>query len=100
MAQEMQEVQEVQVSGGRTSGGRHASHARYRGRHRKPNPRRRLRAGVRLSVTAACAAFLVCLPQPSWADRAGALLAHSAAARQAIVKNLPVPFPFRQTPHG
>jgi hypothetical protein len=84
-------AQGVQVGGVRTSGGRHATRVRYRGRHRKPIPRGRLRAGVRLAVTTACAALLVCIPQPSWADRTGALAAHSAAASQAIVQSLPVP---------
>jgi hypothetical protein len=97
VAQEMQEVQEVQVSGVRTSGGRHASHIRYRGRHRKPRAQGRPQAGVRLAFTAACAALLVCLPQPSWADRTGAVPAHSAAASQAMVNSLPVPV--SQKPH-
>ena len=91
-----QESQEVQVSGVRGSGGRHAAHGRYRGRHRRPSRPGRLQAGVRLAVTAGCAALLVCLPQPSWASRAGSAAAHSAAASQAIVKNLPTPFKQKQ----
>ena len=82
----------MRVSGVRTSGGRHATHVRYRGRHRRPVPRVRLRAGVRLAVTAAVAGLVVCLPQPSWADRTGTLPARAAAASQAIVQSLPVPF--------
>ena len=82
----------MQVSGVRPSGGRHAAHVRYRGRHRRPNRPGRLQAGVRLAFTAACAALLVCLPQPSWASRAGTVAAHSAPASQAIVKSLPNPF--------
>ena len=80
----------MQVGGVRKSEGRHAIHARYRGRHRKPYPRGRLRAGVALAVTATCAAFVVCLPQPSWADRTATVAARSAAASQAIVKSPPV----------
>jgi hypothetical protein len=93
-------AQEVQVGGARTGGGRHATQVRYRGRHRKPNPQVRPRAGVRLALTATCAALLVCLPQPSWADRTGTLPARSAAASKAIVKNLPVPVPIRRRQHG
>jgi hypothetical protein len=84
-------AQGVQVRGVRASGGRHATRDRYRGRHRKPNPRVRLRAGVRLAVTATCAALLVCLPQPSWADRTSTRPARTLATGQAIVKSLPVP---------
>jgi hypothetical protein len=83
--------QEVRVNGVRPSGGRHATQERYRGRHRKPRTQGRRRVGIRLAVTLACAALVVCLPQPSWADRTGALPAHSAAASQAVVKSLPVP---------
>jgi hypothetical protein len=94
-----QEVMEVQVNGAKTaktSGGRHAAQARYRGRHRLPSRPGRLQAGVRLTFTAGCAALLVCLPQPSWASRAVTAPAHSATASQAIVKNLPTPFRQRQ----
>jgi hypothetical protein len=101
VTQEVRDVREVQVSGvrasgGRASGGRHATHGRYRGRHRRPNRPVRLQAGVRLALTAGCAALLVCLPQPSWAGRMSTVAAHSAAASQAIVKNLPTPFNQRQ----
>lgn len=96
MTQQVHEVQEVQVNGARTSRGRHAADARYRGRHRLPGRPGRLQAGVRLAFTAGCAALLVCLPQPSWASRAGTAAAHSAAASQAIVRNLPNPFRQRQ----
>jgi len=51
----------------------------------------KLGAGVRLAVTAACAALLVCLPQPSWADRTGTVPARTAAVGHAIVNNLPSP---------
>ena len=85
-------MREAQVSGVRVSGGRHATHGRYRGRHRRPNRQGRLQAGVRLAFTAGCAALLVCLPQPSWAGRISTVAAHSAAASQAIVKSLPSPF--------
>ena len=77
-----QEAQGVQVSEVRTGRGRHATHERYRGRHRKPNQRARLRAGVRLAVTATCAALLVCQPQPSWASRTR-IVARSVAATAA-----------------
>jgi hypothetical protein len=90
-----QDAQGVQVSEVRTGRGRHATHERYRGRHRKPNSRARLRAGVRLAVTATCAALLVCQPQPSWASRTG-IVARSVAASQAIVNSLPLPFRQRQ----
>ena len=89
-----------------SGGGRHVTSERYRGRHRRPRSQRRLRTGVRLAVTAACAALLVCLPQPSWAGgtdtgaTAGAGAARSAAneavpnqavavANQATVQSLP-----------
>jgi len=83
--------QGVQVNGVRLNGGRHATQERYRGRHRKSRAPGRRRVGIRLAVTLACAALVVCLPQPSWADRTGALPAHSAAASQAVVQSLPVP---------
>ena len=50
-----------------------------------------MQAGVRLAFTAACAALLVCLPQPSWADRSGGVPTQSATASQAMVQSLPVP---------
>jgi X-X-X-Leu-X-X-Gly heptad repeat protein len=37
---------------------------------------------IRLGVTAAVAALLVCLPQPSWADRSGNHTTRSAGASQ------------------
>ena len=89
----------MQVSGGRASGGRHATNERYRGRHRKPRARGRRRGGIRLGITAAVAALLVCLPQPSWADRSGNVTIRSAlasqvsaGASQATVRSLPDPF--------
>jgi hypothetical protein len=86
-----QGVQGAQIVGVRASGGRHATRVRYRGRHRRPRAQGRTQAGVRLAFTAACAALLVCLPQPSWADRAGTAPSRSTAASQAMVKSLPVP---------
>jgi hypothetical protein len=84
-------AQEVQVSGAKASGGRHATHERYRGRHRKPRAPGRRRVGIRLAVTLACAALVVCLPQPSWADRTATTAAHPTVTSQAIVNSLPVP---------
>jgi hypothetical protein len=104
MVREVQQVLEVQVSGGRAngvraSGGRHATNERYRGRHRKPRAQGRRRGVIRLGVTAAVAALLVCLPQPSWADRSGNHATRSAGAGQVsagagqvTVRSLPDPF--------
>ncbi|MGD0701686.1 MAG: hypothetical protein ABSA02_17595 [Trebonia sp.] len=91
-----QEIQEVQVAGVQYSGGRHATHERYRGRHRKPKAPGRRRGVVRLGVTAAVAALLVCLPQPSWAGRSGTVTTRSAGASQATVRDLPNPFRLKQ----
>jgi X-X-X-Leu-X-X-Gly heptad repeat protein len=116
MVREVQQVLEVQVGGGRASGvrasgvrasgGRHATNERYRGRHRKPRAQGRRRGVIRLGVTAAVAALLVCLPQPSWADRSGNHATRSAGAGQVsagagqvsagagqvTVRSLPDPF--------
>jgi hypothetical protein len=91
-----QQAQEVQVGGVRTNGGRHATHERYRGRHRKPRAPGRRRVGIRLAVTLACAALVVCLPQPSWADRTATTAAHPTVTSQATVQSLPIPV----TQHG
>jgi hypothetical protein len=82
------------------NGGRHAKTERYRGRHRKASAHISRGAGIRVAatVTVACAALIVCLPQPSWAGRTGAVAAHSTAAAQlkeagqVLVKSLPGPF--------
>jgi hypothetical protein len=92
-------AQDVQVSGVRGSGGRHATHERYRGRHRKPRAQGRRRGVVRLGITAAVAALLVCLPQPSWADRSATANTRSTAASQATVRSLPNPFRVRSLPN-
>jgi hypothetical protein len=91
-------VHGVRAGGVLANGGRHAKTERYRGRHRKASARMSRGTGVRVAVTVACAALFVCLPQPSWADRTGAVAAHSTAAAQmtaaaqVMVKSLPGPF--------
>jgi len=72
------------------NGGRHARTERYRGRHRKAGAQFGLGTGVRVTVTVACAALFVCLPQPSWANRAsaGTVAAH-ATTSQVTVRSLP-----------
>jgi hypothetical protein len=85
-------VQGVRAGGVLANGGRHAKTERYRGRHRKAGPHISRGTGIRVAVTVACAALIVCLPQPSWADRTGAVAAHSTAAAQVMVKSLPGPF--------
>jgi hypothetical protein len=91
-------VQGVRAGGVPANGGRHAKTERYRGRHRKASARISRGTGVRVVVTVACAALFVCLPQPSWADRTGAVAAHSTAggqvkaAGQVMIKSLPGPF--------
>ena len=87
-------VQGVRASGVLANGGRHAKTERYRGRHRKAGPHISRGTGIRVAVTVtvACAALIVCLPQPSWADRTGAVTARSTAAAQVMVKSLPGPF--------
>jgi len=74
-----------------TNGGRHARTERYRGRHRKAGRQIGLGTGVRVAAVIACAALFVCLPQPSWADRAGqgAGAAHAATTSQVTVQSLP-----------
>jgi hypothetical protein len=88
-------AQGVRAGGVPANGGRHARTERYRGRHRKGRAQIRLGTGIRVAVTVACAALFVCLPQPSWADRAGAgtglSAAHATAASQVTVKSLPGP---------
>jgi len=84
-------AQGVQVGWLPTSGGRYATGGRYRGRHRKPRAQTRLRTGIRVAVTTACAARLVCLPQPSWADRAGTVATHTAVTSHVTVRSLPSP---------
>jgi hypothetical protein len=87
-------VQGVRAGGVLANGGRHAKTERYRGRHRKPSAHISRGTGIRVAVTVtvACAALIVCLPQPSWADRTGAVAAHSTASAQVMVKSLPGPF--------
>jgi hypothetical protein len=85
-------VQGVRAGGALANGGRHAKTERYRGRHRKASARISRGTGIRVAVTVACAALFVCLPQPSWADRTGAVAAHSTASAQVMVKSLPGPF--------
>ena len=87
-------VQGVRAGGMLANGGRHAKTERYRGRHRKASAHISRGTGIRVAVTVtvACAALIVCLPQPSWADRTGAVAAHSTAAAQVMVKSLPGPF--------
>ena len=72
------------------NGGRHARTERYRGRHRKAGAQVGLGTGVRVAVTVACAALFVCLPQPSWANRAsaGTVAAHTTTS-QVTVRSLP-----------
>jgi hypothetical protein len=72
------------------NGGRHARTERYRGRHRKAGAQIGLGTGVRVAVTVTCAALFVCLPQPSWANRASAstVAAHATTSR-ATVRSLP-----------
>jgi hypothetical protein len=65
-------AQGVQAGRGSTNGARHARTERYRGRHRKAGARIGFGTGVRVAATVACAALFVCLPQPSWANRASA----------------------------
>ncbi len=73
------------------NGGRHARTERYRGRHRKTGTQIGFGTGVRVAVTVACAALFVCLPQPSWANRAsaGTVAAHATTAGQVTVRSLP-----------
>jgi hypothetical protein len=85
-------VQGVRAGRVRANGGRHAKTERYRGRHRKANVHVSRGTGIRVAVTVACAALFVCLPQPSWASRTGAVATQSAAAAQVTVKSLPGPF--------
>jgi hypothetical protein len=85
-------VQGVRAGRVLANGGRHAKTERYRGRHRKASAHISRGTGIRVAVTVACAALFVCLPQPSWADRTGAVAAHSTAAAQVMVKSLPGPF--------
>jgi hypothetical protein len=85
-------VQGARAGGVLANGGRHAKTERYRGRHRKAGARISRGTGIRVAVTVACAALFVCLPQPSWADRTGAVAAHSTASAQVMVKSLPGPF--------
>jgi hypothetical protein len=85
-------VQGVRAGGVLANGGRHAKTERYRGRHRKASARISRGTGIRVAVAVACAALFVCLPQPSWADRTGAVAAHSTASAQVMVKSLPGPF--------
>jgi hypothetical protein len=72
------------------NGGRHARTERYRGRHRKAGTQIGLGTGTRVAVTVACAALFVCLPQPSWANRAsaGTVAAHTTTS-QVTVRSLP-----------
>ena len=86
-------AQGVQAGRGPANEGRHARTERYRGRHRKAGPRIGFGTGVRVAATVACAALFVCLPQPSWANRAsaGTVAAHVRAAGQVAVKSLPGP---------
>jgi hypothetical protein len=85
-------VQGVRAGRVPANGGRHAKTERYRGRHRKASAHISRGTGVRVAVTVACAALLVCLPQPNWADRTASVGAHSTAAAQVMVKSLPGPF--------
>jgi hypothetical protein len=72
------------------NGGRHARTERYRGRHRKAGGQIGLGTGVKVTVTVACAALFVCLPQTSWGNRAsaGTVAAH-ATTSQVTVRSLP-----------
>ena len=83
-------AQGVRAGRVRANGGRHAKTGRYRGRHRKAGAQVGLGTGVRVAVTVACAALFVCLPQPSWADRAsaGTVAAHTTTS-QVTVRSLP-----------
>ncbi len=83
-------AQGVQAGRGPANEGRHARTERYRGRHRKAGPRIGFGTGVRVAATVACAALFVCLPQPSWANRAsaGTAAAHAATSR-VTVRSLP-----------
>jgi hypothetical protein len=89
-------AQGVRAGQAPAKGGRHVRTERYRGRHRKARARIGLGTGIRVAVTVACAALFVCLPQPSWADRAGGGTvtgaARATAASQVTVKSLPGPF--------
>ena len=67
------------------NGGRHARTERYRGRHRKAGGQIGLGTGVRVAAVVACAALFVCLPQPSWADRAGMGAGAAHATAQSLV---------------
>jgi hypothetical protein len=72
------------------NGGRHARTERYRGRHRKAGAQIGFGTGVRVAATVACAALFVCLPQPSWGNRANAgTVAARAATSQVTVRSLP-----------
>ena len=84
-------AQGVRAGRGPANGGRHGRTERYRGRHRKAGGRIRLGTGIRVAVTIACAALFVCLPQPSWANRAsaGTVAARAATASQVTVRSLP-----------
>ena len=83
-------TQGVRAGRALANGGRHARTERYRGRHRKAGAQIGLGTGVRVAVTVACAALFVCLPQPSWANRAsaGTVAAHDATS-QVTVRSLP-----------
>ena len=83
-------AQGVRAGGAPANGGRHARTERYRGRHRKARAKIGLGTGIRVAVTVACAALFVCLPQPSWANRAsaGTVAAH-ATTSQVTVPSLP-----------
>ena len=83
-------AQGVQAGRGPANGGRHARAERYRGRHRRAGAGIGFGTGVRVAATVACAALFVCLPQPSWADRAsaGTVAAHTTTS-QVTVRSLP-----------
>jgi hypothetical protein len=83
-------AQGVRASRVLANGGRHARTERYRGRHRKAGAQVGLGTGVRVAVTVTCAALFVCLPQPSWANRAsaGTVAAHTTTS-QVTVRSLP-----------
>jgi hypothetical protein len=79
------------------NGGRHVRTEPYRGRHRKDRGPIGPGAAAGVAVTIACAALLVCLPQPSWAGRATATAAaahvttaaHVTASSQATGRAVP-----------
>jgi hypothetical protein len=88
-------AQGVRAGRGVANEGRHARTERYRGRHRKARGQIGLGTGIRVAVTIACAALFVCLPQPSWASRAGTATGtgavHATAASRVTVQSLPGP---------